>query len=206
MCHHVMELDEHPRENMYPNARVVGQQYRMLKNVILFSSIVIWSICFSINWGYNNRTGGDVWWSLVLGLALVYVNGILRITILGKSDHVFKLVISIIMALFILLEVDWLTGAHGWGMNFVFPMAVICLDIGILILMLVNRKNWQSYLMVQIGALLLGIVAVILVFMDVITFPYIAQGAAAFALFVFLGTVILGDRTAKEELKRRFHV
>lgn len=208
MCHHVLELDDVQGENMYPDARVVGRKFRMLENILLFVSIVIFSICFSINFAHNRTipTEEEVWWSLILGLGLVYVNGLLRITILGTSDYLFKLVITIFLALAVLLEVDWLTGYHGWGVNLVFPVAIICLDIGILILMLINRRNWQSYLMVQIIALIASAVAVVLIFTEVITFPYLAAVASALSLFIFLGTVIIGDRKAREELKRRFHV
>lgn len=208
LCHHVLELDDVQRENMYPDARVVGKKYRVLENILLFASIVIFFICFSINFAYNRTipTEDEVWWSLILGLGLVYVNGLLRITILGTSDYLFKLVTAIFMAFLILLEVDWLTGYHGWGVNIVFPVAIICLDIGILILMLVNRRNWQSYLMVQMVALIASAVAVVLIFTEVITFPYLAAVASALSLFIFLGTVIIGDRKAREELKRRFHI
>jgi hypothetical protein len=72
--------------------------------------------------------------------------------------------------------------------------------------MLVNRRNWQSYLMVQMVALIASAVAVILIFTEVITFPYLAAVASALSLFIFLGTVIIGDRKAREELKRRFHI
>lgn len=206
LCHHVLEQGSVEKESGYPDARVVGKQYRLFENIILFVSIVIFGVCLSVNYAHNERTGGDLWWSLVLGMGLIYVNGLLRITILGKSDYLFKLLSAIFLALIVLLEVDWLTGYHGWGANFAFPTAIIALDIGILILMLINRRNWQSYIMVQVVALLLSGVAVILILTEVITFPYLAAVAAAFSLFIFLGTMIIGDRRAREEIKRRFHI
>lgn len=206
LCHHVLEVGETEGENLYPDARVVGRKYRMFENIFLFSSIVVWCICFYINYEYNAATNGEIWWSLILGLLLVYANGLIRITILGKSDYLFKIISAIFLLLAILFEVDWLTGYHGWAMNFAFPTAIISLDIGILILMLVNRKNWQSYIMVQIGALILSAIAVVLIVMEMITFPYLAIAASGFSLFIFLGTVIIGDRTARTELKRRFHI
>lgn len=208
LCHHVLEIDEHREENMYPNARVAGKRFRMLENIMLFASIVVFLTCFIINYACNKAVNPEkeIWWSLIVGLILVYGNGLLRITILGKSDYLFKIVIAIFLALAVLLEVDWLTGSHGWGVNFVFPICIMLLDIGILILMLINRRNWQSYLIIQIGALVLGVVALILNLVGVITFPYLAWVAAAFSLFVFLGTLIIGDEKARTELKRRFHV
>lgn len=206
LCHHVLEFGETEGENLYPDARIVGRKYRLFENIFLFSSIVVWCICFYINYVCNKAFESDLWWSLILGLLLVYANGLIRITILGKSDYMFKIISAIFLLLVILFEVDWLTGYHGWAMNYAFPVSIISLDIGILILMLINRKNWQSYIMVQIGALLLSGLAVILVITETITFPYLAIVAAGLSLFIFLGTVIIGDRIARTELKRRFHI
>ncbi len=206
LCHHVLEQGENEGQNLYPDARVVGRKYRLFENIFLFASIVVWGICFFINYAYNDATGGDIWWSLILGLLLFYANGLIRITILGKSDYLFKIISAIFLLLAILFEVDWLTGYHGWAINFAFPVSIISLDIGILILMLINRRNWQSYLIVQIGALVLSAIAVILIFTETITFPYLAAAASAFTLFIFLGTVIIGDQRARTELKRRFHI
>lgn len=206
LCHHVLEQSDAEGENLYPDARVVGRKYRLFENIFLFTSIVVWCICFSVNYAINNATDGDFWWSLILGLLLIYANGLIRITILGKSDYLFKIISAIFLLLAILFEVDWLTGYHGWAVNFAFPVSIISLDIGILILMLINRRNWQSYIIVQIGALILSVIAVIFIFTEVINFPYLAAVAVAFSLFIFLGTMIIGDRTARTELKRRFHI
>lgn len=58
----------------------------------------------------------------------------------------------------------------------------------------------------QIFMLLCSIVPLILRAVGVITVPFLSLLAFAFSLFLFLGTVIIGDRRARVELKRRFHV
>ena len=72
--------------------------------------------------------------------------------------------------------------------------------------MIVNRRNWQSYMMWQIFMILCSIVPVILIFTGIVTGRLFALIAFAFSLFLFLGTLIIGDRRARVELKRRFHV
>lgn len=61
-------------------------------------------------------------------------------------------------------------------------------------------------MMWQIFMILCSIVPVILIFTGIVTAQLFALIAFAFSLFLFLGTLIIGDRRARVELKRRFHV
>ena len=206
LCHHVLEQDGQKGENLYPDARVVGKKAQLLGNIILFVSIVAFCVCFSINWARNAETEDVSWWSLVVGLALIYVNVLTRLTILGRYDHRAKIIGSILIGMALLIEADFLTGNHGWGLNYAYPIAIILLNIGVLLLMLINRRSWQSYIIVQIGTLCLSVIGLLLMFLDIIYFPYLMSLATAISLFVFLGTMIIGDKRARTELKRRFHI
>ena len=86
------------------------------------------------------------------------------------------------------------------------PTAVLIWDIALIILMLfINRRNWQSYIIDELTALIACGVMLILMLLDIITFPYYAIGVQIFSVLLFLGTIIIGDRKAREELVRRFH-
>ena len=75
-----------------------------------------------------------------------------------------------------------------------------------LVLMAVNRKNWQSYLMLQIFMVLCSIVAIILNVVHIVTDPIVSIVALNVSVILLLGTVIIGGRRARVELKRRFHI
>ena len=202
LCNHVLETDGIEREVMYPDARIVRRKYHVLENVFLFASIVVWCVLFVIDY----MTNPEFMWSFPVGLVIIYANVLLRLTILGKSPYMAKIIWTILIGLAFLIEADFLTGNHGWGVNFAFPTAVLIWDIAIILLMLfINRRNWQSYMIDQMNALVLCLGMVILIWMEVITFPYYALIVCAITIFLFLGTVIIGDRRAREELKRRFH-
>ena len=202
LCNNVLEWDGVEREELYPNARIATRKYRFLENVFLFASIVLWVILFIIDY----TTDPEFLWSFTAGLVIIYANVVLRLTILGKSSYMAKIIWTIIIGMAVLIEADFLTGNHGWGMNFVMPSAVLLWDIALVLLMLfINRRNWQSYIIDQITALEACVVMLVLMLMDVITFPYYAMGVQLFTVLLFLGTMILGDRKAREELKRRFH-
>ena len=203
LCQNILENDGKEGRALYPDARIVTKTYRILENVFLFVSIVVWVALFVIDY----TTDPEFLWSFTVGLAIIYANVLLRMTILGKQTYMTKLLWSIIIGLVFLIEADVLTGYHGWGMNFALPTAVALWDIAIVILMLfINRRNWQSYIIDQLTALVACGVMLLLMLINIITFPYYAIGVILFTVFIFLGTVIIGDRKAWAELKRRFHL
>ena len=65
---------------------------------------------------------------------------------------------------------------------------------------------WQSYIMWQIFMILCSFVPIILYLTGIIYVPYLALAALGTSVFLFLGTLIIGDRRARVELKRRFHI
>ncbi len=203
LCHNVLEWDGIEKEDLYPNARIVRKKYQFLENIFLFISIAVWVVLFIIDY----TTDPEFLWSFTVSLVIIFANVLLRLTILGKSSYMAKIIWTIIIGMAFLIEADFLTGNHGWGVNFAVPTAIFLWDIALIILMLfINRRNWHSYIIDQITALLACGVMVLLMFWDIITFPYYAFGVVVFTLLMFAGTMIMGDRKAREELKRRFHI
>jgi len=202
LCNHVLEWDGSEKDDLYPNARIQRRKYQFLENIFLFASIVLWIVIFAIDY----ITDPNNLWSFTVGLVILFANVLLRLTILGKSSYMAKIIWTIIIGMAFLIEADFLTGNNGWGVNFAMPTALLIWDIAIVILMLfVNRRNWQSYIIDQLTALLASVVMLVLMLMKVITFPYYAFGVQVITILLFIGTLILGDRKAREELKRRFH-
>lgn len=202
LCMHVLETGEQEGVNVYPNAMGVNRWFRLLENLFLFVSIVTMCLLMFINYKMNP----DVLWSPVVGLILIYVNTVLRMAILGKSGYMSKTLSLVILAVVMLLGIDYLTGYRGWSLDYVLPSGILIIDLALLILTLVNRRNWQSYMMAQIFAILLSLIPVGLRIGGIIKFPYLVWIAFAASFFLFLGTLIIGDRRARTELKRRFHI
>ena len=203
LCRHVLEQDGKEGRVMYPDARIVTRKYRMFENIFLFVSIVLWCILAAINY----TTNPEFMWSFPVGLAFIYANVMVRLTILGRQTYMTKILWSILIGLACLIEADVLTGSHGWGFNFALPSAVLLWDIALLLLMLfINRRNWQSYMIDQLTALVACGIMLILMWCGKITYLNYAVAVQMFTVFLFLGTVIIGDRKARSELKRRFHM
>ena len=201
LCNSVLE-QTFEVENMYPDVRIQTRRLTFLSRVYLFGILLLEVILFSINYFDRYKIG----WSLIVGLILFYGYLVIRFAILGKTGYRSKIVVLAAIAVLMMIAIDFLVGYHGWAVNYVLPACVIVLDIGIIILMIVNRRNWQSYIMWQILMLLVCVAMLILYLVGIITNPYVMGAAGFVSLFLFLGTLIIGDRRARVELHRRFHI
>ena len=202
LCQHVLQTDGDPRENSYPNAIAVTKRFRFLENLFLFLSIMAETILLVIKYNMDPMFP----WNLVVGIVLLYLNTVLRMTLVGKSSLLFKILSLILLAVIMLPVIDYLTGYRGWSLDYVLPCGILALDLVLFVLILMNRRGWQSYMMAELMTALLSVVPIILRVIGLIQFPYLVWIAFAASVFLFLGTLILGDRRARTELKRRFHI
>ena len=202
LCKHVLESDGIPGESRYPDAIATARKFRFVENLVLFISIVAECLLIAINFQVDR----EVAWSLVIGIILLYGNVVLRMAILGKSGYLAKTVCLVLLAIVMLLGIDYLTGYRRWSLDYVLPGGIIAIDLALFILILINRRNWQSYIMWQIFMILCSFVPIILYLTGIIYVPYLALAALGTSVFLFLGTLIIGDRRARVELKRRFHI
>ena len=189
-------------ENMYPDVKVRTRRMMLLSRIYLFVAIVVEAVLVAVNYYGEFETA----WSLVTGLILFYGYLVVRFAILGKTGYIEKTIVLTMIAILCLIAIDFANGYRGWSVRYVFPAAIIAVDAVILILMIVNRRNWQSYIMWQLFMILCSFVSIILYWVGVIYVPYLALAALGTSVFLFLGPLIIGDRRARVELKRRFHI
>lgn len=189
-------------ENMYPNVRLKARKMMLFGRIYLFCAILTEALLVYLNIVIESK----IWWSLITGLGLFYGYLVIRFAILGKTGYRVKVVVLTIIAVLMMVAIDFLAGYHGWALNYVLPSGIILIDAGIILLMIINRRNWQSYLMWQIFMILCSILPLVFSLVGVITDTIWATISFMLSLFLFLGTLIIGDRRARVELKRRFHV
>lgn len=189
-------------ENMYPDIRLKSRKLVFISRLYLFVSIVIEIIL--VNVCMLSEVQSLVY--IISGLVLLFGYIVIRYAILGTSGYIAKTVVLTIIAVIMLVAIDFSVGYNGWSVNYAFPSGILLIDAGILILMAVNRKNWQSYLMLQIFMVLCSTVAMILNLVHIVTDPIVSIVAMNVSVILLLGTVIIGGRRARVELKRRFHI
>ena len=201
LCHSVLEKTVEV-ENMYPNVRTMTRRLALLSRIYLFVAILVEALLIYL----NVLSDSEMFWSAIPGLAMLYGYLVLRYAILGKSGYKGKIIVLTLIAILMVVAIDFVVVYRGWSVNYALPSAILLVDAGILILMCINRRNWQSYMMWQIFMILCSVVPLVLYAVGIVTAPILALLAFAFSAALFLGTLIIGDRRARTELRRRFHV
>lgn len=97
-----------------------------------------------------------------------------------------------------------MTGFRGWSVNYAIPSLILFDVIAIVFLILINRLNWQSYFMYQIAITIFSFIPLIL-WRPAGYQPMMSVITVILSVSVLLITIILGDRSVKKELKRRFY-
>jgi hypothetical protein len=189
-------------ENMYPDIKIKSKRFLFLSRLYLFLAVVTEIIL--INVCMLTKVQSIVF--MIAGLIMLYGYIVLRYAIIGTSGYRAKTLVLTILAVLMLITIDFLHGYNGWSVNYVFPAGIILVDVGILVVMAVNNKNWQSYMMQQIFMIICSAVALVLCKVGVITSPIVSIIAMNVSVIIFLGTLILGGRRARVELGRRFHI
>lgn len=202
LCHSVLEQTEE-LENMYPNVQSRMHVFNILTRIYLFCALLVEAILVIINY---MQPEPEIWWSVITGLVFLYVYVMLRYAILGKSGYKSKVLLLTSIAILSAVAIDLVTGYRGWSLDYVLPVGIVIVDVIIIACMLVNRRNWQSYIMWQILMILCSFLPIFFYYSELEKNEYLVFLPMAFSVTLFLGTMIIGDRRAYMELKRRFHI
>ena len=202
LCKCVVEQEEE-MENAYPDIRLRARKLNLAVRIFLFAAILMEALFIYLDWKYDNC----IRWSVITGAGFAYLYFVAKFAVLNdNAGYRSKFLALTFLGVLYVILIDFVIGYHGWSVNFVLPGGLLLVDAFILALMFINRRNWQSYIMLEIGMIFLSAVPLLLRWLNIVTETFISGFAFAVSVFLFLGTLIIGDRRARSELKRRFHV
>ncbi|MCH5268359.1 MAG: hypothetical protein J1E62_08455 [Lachnospiraceae bacterium] len=193
--------DENP-VNMYP---AIYQRTRMAKRIVWIATFVlifVQVLLFLFNY-YLDRKGI---WSYITGVSILYTIILLHYMVLWKRNYIRKLFMVAFYSILLLLALDGVTGFPGWSVRYGLPCSIFALDGILFIGMLVDRANWTSYLLVQVFALILGVVNLVLYLCGVAGSALLVWLAFLLTILLFGGSMLVGARKAESELRRRFYI
>lgn len=204
LCKCVLEQEADKRgENKYPNVRIRTKKWNLAVRVYLFLAIATEVLLVYLNWKYYNGTK----WSIISGVGFLYVYLAARFLLINDSaGYRIKFSMLTFTGVLYLIIIDYLIGYDGWSVNYVLPADLLFIDVAIVVIMLINKRNWQSYMMFQLIMIFVSAVPLLLVKLGIVTKTFISGFAFAVSVLLFLGTLIIGDKRARAELKRRFHI
>ncbi len=145
-------------------------------------------------------------WDYLVGGCLLYLMFTFHASFLGRRGYQFKMIAQTIGALLLVVLIDIILGFNGWSLNYVVPGVFVLIDVAVLILMLVNSRNWQSYIPLQILVVLLSFSSLLFYGTQFMTEWIPAMTGFFVVCVIFVCTLLVGGKRAKSEIKRRFHI
>ena len=201
LCRCVAEPDG-AETNTYPDVRMTQRKLKHLCNIFLFGFLLTSAVLVILNFEFYS----GMLWCLIPISAMGYGYLVLRYAILSQHGYRSKIGILVFCGIALVIIIDGVTGFHRWSVNYIFPSGLMLVDLIIIILMLINVRAWQSYIILQLAMIILSLTPLVLWRLGIITSPLLSFIALIISFFLFLGTVIIGDRKARVELRRRFHI
>ena len=205
LCNSVLEVKEGEAEgkDMYPDVRLRTRMFQIVVRVYFVASVLLEIALVVI----NSLTFSGTWWSVICGAAFLFLFFTLSFSVSNHNyGHILKIAVEAVGIVLFTLLVDVIIGYRGWSLTYAMPSVIIMVDIAIIVLMIANNLNWQSYISLQLTMIGFSAVGIVLFFVGFIKKPLLTFISLLISLLLFLGTVLIGDRRAKTELKRRFHV
>ena len=201
LCHSVLEETD-AVEDMYPDIRPKLHKRILVSRIYLLSAIVAETALILI----NALTDPAIWWSAIAGLGILYGYMVLRYAIIGKAGYRSKTVLLSMIGILSIISIDFVIGYRGWSVDYVLPAGILMMDTAIGLCMIINHRNWQSYIMWQLGMILISLIPILLNFFELEKYILIAFTPFAVSTFLFITSIVLGGNRALTEIKRRFHV
>ena len=191
-----------PDHHMYPEIHYDKNKWKKLVHIFYGIMAVMAAVLGIINYA----TGTEILWSGIAAGCILYAAVTIKYSVMRHANLGSKIMIQTIGAQVLLILTDHLLGYEGWSVNYAVPSTILFADIAIVFLIIVNRLNWQSYLMYQITITIFSFIPVILWAAGWITKPEMAVITVMISVLILALVVVRGDRSVKRELIRRFHL
>ncbi|MEY8353096.1 DUF6320 domain-containing protein [Lachnospiraceae bacterium 54-53] len=186
----------------YPQIRYDQKRLKKMVNIFYGLMFFVAAVLGVINYATYS---GSLWSVIAIGL-MAYAVLTVKYSFMRHANLASKILLQTAAAEVFLVILDHYRGYTGWSVNYGIPSTILFADLSVVFLILVNRMNWQSYFMYQIAITVFSFIPLFLWAAGLLTRPPLALFTAAVTVLILAVTVVLGDRSVKTELKRRFHV
>ena len=210
LCHGVLTqettAEEHITENAvgYPDVKQKTRRFQKAGRILLFLSLALEVVLVFVN--YLTYDAFSKPWSMITGGVIAYLILTLWDLLGHRQGHIREIYTQIFVVLGLLILIDFSLDWTGWSLEFGLPCVIYGLVLAIVICMAVNSSRWQNYLLMQLAAVLLSVIDVVLHFAGFLHHIVLAWVAFGLSVLLWSGTMIIGDRKARNELKRKLHI
>ena len=188
----------------YPEIKEQFRRKRRILAAVLFFVIMVESILVLIN-VFTYETVHYPW-SVLIGGILLFSFLCLWNVFRTRVGHIAKIYTQMGLFLLLLLFLDKMLNKHGVFIGYGLPILIDCFLGVILFCMIVNRAHYENYVLLQFFMVVFSGITLLLMVTGVLKNQKLISTSLVAAALFFLGTVMLGHRKVRQELKRKFHV
>ena len=188
----------------YPEIKEQFRRKRRILRTVLFFVIMVESILVLVN-VFTYETVRYPW-SVLIGGVLLFSFLCLWNVFRTRVGHIAKIYTQMGLFLLLLLFLDKMLEKHGVFIGYGLPILIDCFLGVILFCMIVNRKHYENYVLLQFFMVVFSGITLLLMVTGVLKNQKLISTSLVAAALFFLGTVMLGHRKVRQELKRKFHV
>ena len=198
LCAGPLVAGTHSTSAVYPPYRI--KHYGFVKRLLILLSVIAVGVCAFIN---VVITQGFWWWLLALtGIVYAWAAVLHAMRRGGNGGGI--ILMQVVCACALVMLVDLETGWNGWSVTYMLPGIFCAGIIAIVVLIVCNRTNWAGYVLYQAALAICGFIPLVLFFTGVSKNFWLALAPCALAVISLLGLLLFGDRSIKNEFKRRF--
>lgn len=191
-----------PCEETFPEVLPKNRSLHLFWRILLFLSIAACIICATIN--YSIPESGQ--WSLfvIAGVACMWVS---ISTAVKKRHNIYKNIlwqVAVISSLAVMW--DFITGWHGWSLDFVIPGVCTCAVLTLSITARCMHLHIEDYLVYLLIDVLFGIVPLIFLAFNLVHFTYPSVICVAICLLYLAALFVFEGKNITAEIKKRLHL
>lgn len=191
-----------PPANTYPNLSDRVAKYNFVLRLFVFLSLLGCGLSLLINLTVNP----SFLWSLIVVAAVVYLWVTIPPLLRNGVNYAKRVVYMAIFSSALVVVLDLIVGYRGWSVSFVVPALLMTGLASIALLMIFSRTKWTQYVFYQILLGVFGFVPLVLYLTGLASNLTMVLLCASLSLACLLVTIIFGDRSVKDDFKRRFNI
>lgn len=188
--------------NNYPNLRGQIRQYNFIKRLILFVTLLACAISVLVNW----LVTPTMWWSVIVLLVSVYCWVTIPPLLRRGANYATRTVWQALFTSALVIVLDFYTGYRGWSVSFVIPSLLSAGILAIGLMAIFNRTNWTQYMFSEIWMAVFAFVPLILYLADIAQNLVMVLVPAGLGIASILAMIVFGDKSLKNEFRRRFNI
>lgn len=186
---------------IYPQKLSSRKSEKILK-ILLIASIVIAIVLITI----NKLTTPRIPWAALANCGIIYIWITVMYSIKKGTNIAGHVLIQIILISSVILYIDEKTGFKGWSINIAIPIVLIVANIIMLILTIVNHKEYIKYAIYQLIIVLISLMPIILIIKKMIQLELLSKISIVISILNLLLSLILCYKDVKEAIIRKFHM